>query len=64
MQEIILYNDANEKVKIKVLIQNETLWLLQAKIAELFGVQRPALSKHLKIFLIKANYWRKCLVPF
>jgi hypothetical protein len=64
MQEIILYNEANEKVKIKVLIQNETLWLLQAKIAELFGVQRPALSKHLKIFLIKANYWRKCLVPF
>jgi hypothetical protein len=56
MQEIILYNEANEKVKIKVLIQNETLWLLQANIAELFGVQRPALSKHLEIFLIKANY--------
>ncbi len=48
MQEIILYNDANGKVKIEVLIQNETLWLPQAKIAELFGVQRPAVSKHLK----------------
>lgn len=48
MQEIILYNNANGKVKIEVLIQNETLWLPQAKIAELFGVQRPAVSKHLK----------------
>ena len=48
MQEIILYNDANGKVKIEVLIQNETLWLPQSKIAELFGVQRPAISKHLK----------------
>lgn len=48
MQEIILYQDANGKVKIEVLIQNETLWLPQAKIAELFGVQRPAISKHLK----------------
>ena len=48
MQEIILYQDTNGKVKIKVLIQNETLWLPQAKIAELFGVQRPAISKHLK----------------
>ena len=27
MQEIILYNDANGKVKIEVLIQNETLWI-------------------------------------
>lgn len=48
MQEIILYNDANGKVKIEALLQNATLQLPQAKIAELFGVQRPAISKHLK----------------
>ncbi len=48
MEEIILYKDANGKVKVEVLIQNETLWLTQAKIAELFGVQRPAITKHLK----------------
>lgn len=48
MQEIILYNDANGKVKIEVLIQNETLWLPQAKIAELFGVDRTVITKHLK----------------
>ena len=48
MQEIILYKDANGKVKIEVLIQNETLWLTQAKIAELFGVDRTVVTKHLK----------------
>jgi hypothetical protein len=31
-----------------LVIQNETLWLPLAKIAELFRVQRPAISKHLK----------------
>lgn len=48
MQEIILYQDANGKVKIEVLIQTETLWLPQAKIAELFGVDRSVVTKHLK----------------
>ena len=48
MQEILLYQDANGKVKIEVLIQNETLWLPQAKIAELFGVDRSVVTKHLK----------------
>jgi hypothetical protein len=29
-------------------LQNETIWLTQQKIAELFGVNRPAITKHLK----------------
>lgn len=45
---IILYTTPNGKVKIDVFIINENLWLTQAKIAELFGVQRPAITKHLK----------------
>jgi hypothetical protein len=46
--DIILYTTPNGKVKIDVLIQNETIWMPQVKIAELFGVQRPAITKHLK----------------
>lgn len=45
---IILYTTPNGQVKIDVFIINENLWLTQAKIAELFGVQRPAITKHLK----------------
>jgi hypothetical protein len=48
MEEIILYKDANGKVKVEVLVQNETLWLTQAKIAVLFGVDRTVITKHLK----------------
>jgi hypothetical protein len=46
--EILFYNTPNGKVKIEVFLQDETIWLSQAKIAELFGVQRPAITKHIK----------------
>jgi hypothetical protein len=31
-----------------VRLENETVWLTQAQIAELFDVKQPAISKHLK----------------
>lgn len=40
--EIIIYKD-----KIEVKLENDTLWLTQKQIAELFDVQRPAITKHL-----------------
>ena len=43
----LLYTGSDGAVKVDVFIQNETLWLTQAQIAELFGVQRPAITKHL-----------------
>ncbi|WP_455672604.1 virulence RhuM family protein [Phocaeicola sp.] len=45
--EIILYH-LNEQVKLEVRLENETIWLTQAQIAELFGTQRQAITKHLK----------------
>ncbi len=46
--EILLYNAPNEKVKVEIFLKNENLWLPQDRIADLFGVQRPAITKHLK----------------
>lgn len=46
--EILLYTTPNGKVKVEIYLQNETVWLTQQKIADLFGVQRPAVTKHLK----------------
>ena len=46
--EILLYTTPNGGVKVEIYLQNETVWLTQQKIAELFGVQRPAVTKHLK----------------
>ena len=47
-REILFYRDGTNEVKIEVLLQNENLWLTQARIADLFGVQKAAISKHLK----------------
>lgn len=46
--EILLYADNNGSVKVDVLYRQETFWLTQKRLAELFGVQRPAITKHLK----------------
>ncbi|MDD3322251.1 MAG: RhuM family protein [Paludibacter sp.] len=49
--EIILYQSDNS-TQFEVRIKDETIWLTQNQIAELFGVKQPAISKHLKnIFL-------------
>ena len=44
----VIFQTENGKVNIDVFFQNETLWLTQKKIAELFEVNVPAVSKHLK----------------
>ncbi len=48
MSKFLLYKTDTGKIKIDVLLKNETVWLTQKKIAELFDVQIPAVSKHLK----------------
>lgn len=45
--EIILYQP-DEAVKLEVRLEDETVWLTQAQIAELFGTGRQAITKHLK----------------
>jgi len=48
MTEFLLYTAPNGDIKVEVLLSNETIWLTQERMAELFGVQRPAITKHLK----------------
>ena len=45
--EIILYHPG-ATLEMEVRLENETVWLTQTQIAELFGVKQPAISKHLK----------------
>jgi hypothetical protein len=46
--ELILYRTANDTVRVEVLYESETFWLDQKRIAELFGVEIPTISYHLK----------------
>ena len=46
--EFLLYTSPNGKVKVEIFLHNETVWLTQEKIAELFGVDRTVITKHLR----------------
>ena len=47
-QNFIIYTDRNENVKLEVFIKDETIWATQKQMAELFGVDRSVISRHLK----------------
>lgn len=46
--QFLIYNTPQFNDKINVVVKDETIWLTQKAMAELFGVQVPAISKHLK----------------
>lgn len=46
--EFLLYKDVNNKVKVEVYIMDETIWLTQTKMAELFDVEANTINYHLK----------------
>jgi hypothetical protein len=62
--DILLYTDAHGKVKMEVIYQNETFWLSQKKMAELFQVDRSVISKHLKNIFTSAELDEKSSVQF
>ena len=44
----VIFQTPTGKINIEVFFENDTLWLSQKKMAELFEVNVPAISKHLK----------------
>ena len=46
--QFILYNRPEKEGKVQVIIRDETLWCTQKAMAQLFGVDRTVVSKHLK----------------
>lgn len=46
MSDVVVYNSG--EIELKVSIDNETIWLTQKQIAEVFDVNVPAISKHIK----------------
>lgn len=46
--QFLLYTTPQENVNVNVVIKDETLWLTQKGLSELFGVGVPAISKHIK----------------
>ena len=60
--EFLLYTAPNGEIRVEVLLSGETLWLTQKRMAELFGVGVPAISKHLENIYESNELERKATV--
>src|SRR5437870_3083069 len=47
MNAIEIYKDRNKNIRVEVRFEEDTVWLSQKQIAELFDTERPAITKHL-----------------
>lgn len=46
--QFLIYQTAKDDLKINVVVRDDTIWLTQKAMAEVFNVQIPAINKHLK----------------
>ncbi len=46
--DLLLYTSPNGEVRVRVLVRDESIWLTQKALSELFAVGVPAIAKHLK----------------
>ena len=46
--EVIVYQSEDRSVQLNVRVSGETVWLTQQQMADLFGTQRQAITKHIK----------------
>jgi hypothetical protein len=60
--DFILYTSTDGAVKIGVVVQGETVWITQKHMAELFGVQVPAISKHLRNIFTSGELFKGAVV--
>ena len=44
----LLYKAADESISVDAVIKDETIWLTQKSMAELYGVDKSGISRHLK----------------
>mgnify|MGYP000047774423 CR=1 FL=1 len=58
----LLYRLEDENVAINAFVKDETIWLTQKAMAELFGVQPPAISKHLKNIIEEGELDEKVVI--
>lgn len=46
--DFLIYKNGEENISVNAVVHDESVWLTQKAMAELFGVEVPAVSKHLK----------------
>ena len=62
MSDFLLYTSPEGDVKVEAILSNETVWLSQEQMAQLFNVQKAAISKHLKNIFDSGELIQKSVV--
>lgn len=60
--DFILYISNDGNVKVEVTLQDETIWLTQKSIGELFGKSKATISEHIKKIYEEGDY--RCIQLF
>ena len=60
--EFMLYSDISENISVNVAVKDETIWLTQKSMAELFGVNVPAINKHLNNIFAEGELAEKVVI--
>ncbi len=60
--QFLIYNTPQEDVKVDVVMRDQTIWLTQKAMANLFGVQTPAINKHLKNIFEEGELDKKVVI--
>ena len=60
--QLLIYQAPDGRITINVLLEDETVWLTQKALAELFGVKVPAVNKHLKNIFDSGELGREATV--
>ena len=62
--QFLLYKAADESISVDAVIKDETIWLTQKSMAELYGVDKSGISRHLKKSFPKVSLRKKWLLQF
>ncbi|MEG0835933.1 MAG: virulence RhuM family protein [Anaerovoracaceae bacterium] len=60
--QFLIYNTPEEDISVNAIVKDETIWLTQKAMSELFGVGVPAISKHLKNIFEEGELAEKVVV--
>ena len=61
-ESVVLYTTPDGAVRVRAIIRNETLWLTQLGMAELFEVDKSSISRHLKNIFASGELDEKVVV--
>ena len=64
MSEILIYQSSNGKVKLDVMLENETIWLSQKQLCELYDKSKSTISEHIKAIFEDEELDRNSVVRF